>query len=122
MTVLPEPPAAPTAGQIAQAARDAVDAAANTQQVATILAILQAQQITQAQQPHACQHHTPKQEFDTKKWLTIGGLACVGGCVACALALAFAVAMTAVAIGGTCATGCLLVLRSMWRQYLGEKR
>ncbi|WP_151478891.1 hypothetical protein [Streptomyces albicerus] len=72
-----------------------------------------------AQQPQhqGCQHQAPKPEFNAKKWLTIGGLAIVGGCVACALALAFALASIAVAIGGTCATVCLLVLRSMWRDF-----
>lgn len=114
MTLLPEPQPDRTAGQIAQAARDAVDAAANTQQVATILAILQAQQLTQNAQPHACQHHAPKQEFNAKKWIVIGGVGCV-------CAFAFALASIAIAIGATCATGCLIVLRSMWRQYMNEK-
>lgn len=104
-----------------KAARDAVEAADNTELVRQIVVALQVQQVLNGQQltdrKSACQHQAPKQEFDTKKWLTIGGLACVGGCVACALALAFAVAMTAVAIGGVCATACLLILRSMWRDY-----
>lgn len=69
------------------------------------------------QQSHACQHPAPRPEFDAKKWLTIGGLSIVGGCVACALAMAFALAAIAVAIGGTCATVCLIVLRSMWRTH-----
>lgn len=105
---------------IAQAARDATAAADNSQQLQLIAAVLQAQQLVNAQ-PQACQHAVPKEEFNAKKWLTIGGLAAVGGCVACFLAMAFAVAATAVAIGGVCATGCLLVLRSMWRQYMSEK-
>jgi hypothetical protein len=74
------------------------------------------------QQAPACQHQAlPQSEFNTRKWLTIGGLAVVGGCVACVLALAFAVAMTAVAIGGVCATACLLILRSLWRDYLRNR-
>lgn len=127
MTTLPPDRLPETAlGQqpLAQAKLAAIEAADNSQQLHLITAILQAQTVAQAvqpQQPHTCQHHTP-QQFDAKKWWTIGGLVIVVGCVACALAMAFAVAMTAVAIGGTCATGCLIVLRSMWRQYMGEKR
>ncbi|MGW2226812.1 hypothetical protein [Streptomyces formicae] len=100
-----------------QKAQDAVTAA-ETNTVAVQLALAAVELAKAAQQPQhqGCQH-TPQQQFDAKKWLTIGGLACIGGCVACALVLAFAVAMTAVAIGGTCATGCLLVLRSLWADY-----
>ncbi|OLE25501.1 MAG: hypothetical protein AUG49_10535 [Catenulispora sp. 13_1_20CM_3_70_7] len=94
------------------------EASADTAAVQVALAAVELAKLASAQQqPHHCEHHTPKQDFNAKKWWTIGGLAIVGGCVACALALAFAVAMTAVAIGGTCATVCLLVLRSMWRDY-----
>lgn len=76
---------------------------------------------TQQQQPHTCQHPAPQPEFNAKKWLTIGGLSIVAGCVACALALAFALATIAVAIGGVCATVCLLILRRMWRDYLNTR-
>ena len=95
------------------------EASADTAAVQVALAAVELAKLATQQQPqqHACQHHAPQSDFNAKKWLTIGGLAIVGGCVACALALAFAVAMTAVAIGGTCATVCLLVLRSMWRDF-----
>lgn len=100
---------------------EAAVTAAETNTVAVQLALAAvelAKVASSQQQPHQCQHPAPRQDdFNAKKWLTIGALACVGGCVACALALAFAVAMTAIAIGGTCATVCLLVLRSMWRDY-----
>lgn len=92
-----------------KAAKDAVDAAANAKQLETITAILQAQQLLNAQQ-HTCQHQAPQQEFNAKKWLVIGGVGCV-------CALAFALASIAIAIGAVSLTACLLVLRSMWRDY-----
>jgi len=99
---------------LSKAARAAVEAADNTEQLKLIAAVLQVQQLTQEQRP-VCQHQEPKPEFNAKKWWTIGGLSIVGACVACVLALAFALASLAVAVGATCATACLLVLRSMWR-------
>ncbi|MFD7709492.1 hypothetical protein [Streptomyces sp. NPDC059786] len=98
-------------------AEAAVTAAeSNTVAVQLALAAVELAKVAQQQPQHTCQH-PPQPQFDAKKWWTIGGLSIVGGCVACALAMAFAMAAVAVAIGGTCATGCLLVLRSMWRQY-----
>lgn len=103
---------------------EAAVTAAETNTVAVQLALAAvelAKAASSQQQAPTCQHQAPRQEFDVRKWLTIGGLACIGGCVACALAFAFAVAMTALAIGGVCATACLLVLRSMWRDYLKNR-
>jgi hypothetical protein len=118
MSQLPDQLPDPLAGQpLAQAARDAVDAASNSRQLEIVAAILQAQQITQiaqAAQQQPCQHHAPKQEFNAKKWIVIGGVTCAGS-------LAFALASVAIAIGATCATACLLVLRSMWREYMSGK-
>lgn len=94
------------------------EASRNTDVVQLALAAVEVAKIAATnsqQQPHHCQHHTPQQQFDTRKWLAIGGLAIVGGCVACFLAVAFALAAVAVAVGGTCATACLLILRAMWR-------
>ncbi|MER5470871.1 hypothetical protein [Streptomyces sp. NPDC002685] len=99
---------------IEKAARDAVEAADNTELVRTIAAILAVQKATEGQAP-AQQPARP--EFDARKWLVIGGLAIAGGGVACFLAMALAFLAVGVAIGGTCATVCLLVLRSMWRDY-----
>jgi hypothetical protein len=97
------------------------EASVNTAAVQIALAAVELAKTAQQQpQHHGCQH-TPQQQFDAKRWWTIGGLAIVGGCVACFLAIAFALASVAVAIGGTCATGCLVVLRSMWRDYLKGK-
>jgi hypothetical protein len=96
------------------------EASRNTDVVQLALAAVEVAKIaatTVQQQPHQCEHHTKQDQFNAKKWWTIGGLVIVGGCVACALALAFALAATAIAIGATCATGSLLVLRSMWRDY-----
>jgi uncharacterized membrane protein YidH (DUF202 family) len=94
------------------------EASRNTDVVTLALAAVEVAKIaatTVQQQSHQCEHHTPKQQFDAKKWWTIGGLAIVGGCVACFLAMAFAVAAVAIAIGATCATVCLLILRQLWR-------
>ena len=92
------------------------EAETNTVAVQLALAAVELAKVASAQQQApACQHHGPKSTFDAKKWWTVGGLAIVGGCVACALALAFALASVAIAIGATCATACLLVLRGMWR-------
>lgn len=96
----------------------AKEAETNTVAVQLALAAVELAKVASAQQAPACQHQAPRQEFDARKWLTIGGLAIVGGCVVCALALAFALASVAVAIGATCATACLIVLRSLWRDYL----
>lgn len=96
------------------------EASRNTDVVQLAMAALEVAKTAAAstqQQPHHCEHHSAQQDFNAKKWLTIGGLAIVGGCVACFLAMAFAVAAVAVAIGGTCGTACLLVLRSMWRDF-----
>ncbi|GGV13723.1 hypothetical protein [Streptomyces spectabilis] len=99
---------------LAKAEAAVTEAESNTAAVQLALAAVELAKAAQQPQHQGCQH-TPQQQFDAKKWLTIGGLACVGGCVVCALALAFAIAAIAVAIGGTCATACLLILRSIWR-------
>ena len=95
-----------------KAAQAAVAAADNTAMTQQILAILAAQQLLNQQQAPVAQQAT--QPFDSKKWVTIGGLVVAGGGVACFLALAAAVLAVAVAIGAVCATVCLLVLRSIW--------
>lgn len=90
-----------------KAARDAVEAADNTRQIELIAAVLQAQQMLNAQQPPACQHPA-KPEFDTKKWLVIGGVVTVGSLAASLFAVAVAIGAVSVAI-------LALVLRAMWR-------
>jgi hypothetical protein len=94
------------------------EAATNSAAVQVALAAVELAKLASQQQAPACQHQAPQQpEFNAKKWLTIGSLAIIGGCVACALALAFALAAVGIAIGATCATACLIVLRSMWRDF-----
>ncbi|MFF9625380.1 hypothetical protein [Streptomyces griseosporeus] len=93
---------------IEKAAREAVEAADNAEMVRQIAAILAAQQML-AQQSQA-PAPAPRQEFDAKRWLVIGGVGVIG-------ALVLSVFAVAIAIGASCATACLLVLRSMWREY-----
>ena len=94
-----------TNNPLEKAARDAVAAEENTEMVRQIAAILAAQQLLNTQQPAA---PTPaKPEFDTKKWLVIGGVVVSVGLVSALFAVA-------IAIGATCATACLLILRSLW--------
>ncbi|MFJ6438165.1 hypothetical protein [Streptomyces sp. NPDC091416] len=91
-----------------KASQDAVDAAANSEQVALILAVLQAQQLAQQQAP-GCQHPPAGRDAGgVAKWLAIG----VGGSV---LLLAVAVSAVAVAISAVALTVCVLVLRSVWQ-------
>lgn len=92
---------------IEKAARDAVEAAENTDLTRQIVAILAAQQLLNSQQ-QAAQPQSVKQEFDAKKWLVIGGVVVAGGLAASLFAVA-------IAIGAVCATTCLLILRSIWR-------
>ncbi|MFF6966024.1 hypothetical protein ACFY9G_22010 [Streptomyces anthocyanicus] len=90
-----------------KAARDAVEAADNAELVRQIAAVLVAQQILGTQpQPVP----VLRQEFSAAKWLVIGGVVVSVGLVAALFAVA-------VAIGAVCATACVLVLRSMWREY-----
>lgn len=97
---------------LSKAISAASDAADDSRQLELMKAVVMAQTIAQAIQPQQCrhQHEAPKQQFNTKKWLVIGG-------VACTCSLAFALASIAIAIGACCATACLLVLRSMWREF-----
>jgi len=91
-----------------KAARDAVDAAHNSEQLALIQAVLVAQQLTQQQ---ACQHPpAPAQSPNTGKWIALG---------VCApfLAVSLAISVMAAGITAVCLTACLLVLRSMWRDF-----
>ncbi|MET7294902.1 hypothetical protein ABZS79_22690 [Streptomyces griseoloalbus] len=90
-----------------KAARDAVEAADNTELTRQIAAILAAQQLLNQQQPQPAP--APRQEFDAKKWVVIGGVVVSVGMVGALFAVA-------IAIGATCATACLLILRGMWRE------
>ncbi|MEV6651188.1 hypothetical protein [Streptomyces sp. NPDC051219] len=93
---------------IEKAAREAVDAAANSEQLALIAAILQAQQLTQ--QVSGNQTPAPVQQSSggTAKWVGIG----IGGSI---FMVSLAVSAVAVAISAVALTVCLLVLRSVWQ-------
>ncbi|MGW4022846.1 hypothetical protein [Streptomyces sp. NPDC005009] len=92
-----------------KAARDAVEAADNTRQMELILAVLQAQQLLNQQQPPA-PAPAPRQEFDARKWLVVGGVCIAGGLVASLFAIAVAIGSVSVAI-------LALVLRGMWADF-----
>ncbi len=96
--------------ELSKAARDAVAAADNTELTRQIAAILAAQQLLNAQQLAGPPNGLAKPEFDAKKWLVIGGVVVSVGLVASLFAVA-------IAIGACCATACLLILRSMWRDF-----
>ncbi|MEU1772636.1 hypothetical protein ABZ501_06465 [Streptomyces sp. NPDC019922] len=91
-----------------KAARDATDAAANSEQVALILALLQAQQLTQQPVTPPAPAPAPRASGGTAKWVGIGA----GGSV---FLLALAVSAVAVAISAVALTICVLVLRSVWQ-------
>jgi len=95
---------------VEKAARDAVEAQDNSQQVAMVLAILQAQQITQ-QQAQPVQPAPVQQSSNVAKWVGLG----IGGALALT-PLAMAAAMFAIAVGisAVALTICVLVLRGMW--------
>ncbi|WP_432021290.1 hypothetical protein [Streptomyces sp. 1222.5] len=83
------------------------EAATNTVDVAQIVAaVVAAQQLAQQQAPTS--PAPARQEFDTKKWVTIGGLSIAAGLVASLFAVAVAIGAVSVAI-------LALVLRSIWR-------
>ncbi|WP_406306290.1 hypothetical protein OHA61_34255 [Streptomyces sp. NBC_00885] len=90
---------------IEKAARDAVEAAHNSEQLALIAAVLQAQQLTQHQ---GCQHPpAPVQQPNTGKWIAVGVAAPF-------LAVTLAISVMAFAISAVALTICVLVLRSVW--------
>ncbi|MET8765841.1 hypothetical protein [Streptomyces sp. NPDC004658] len=85
------------------------EAAANTVDVAQIVAaVLATQQATQQQTAAPAAPARP--EFDAKKWVTIGGLGIAGGLVASLFAVAVAIGAVSVAI-------LALVLRGLWRDF-----
>ncbi|MEV1087997.1 hypothetical protein [Streptomyces microflavus] len=90
-----------------KAKRDAADAAANSDQLAEIVALLKAQQVVQ-QQPPATAPATPQSTGGAAKWIGIG----VGGSI---FLVAFALAAVATAITAVGLTICVLVLRGMWQ-------
>ncbi|MGW0169190.1 hypothetical protein ACWDWT_29055 [Streptomyces sp. NPDC003343] len=97
---------------IVKAAREAVDAADNTEMVRQIAAILAAQQLVNAQPQR--QAPAPVVQRPVGLYVAAG----IGGAVALSfLAMAAALFAIAVSVGAVSATVCVLVLRSMWRDY-----
>ncbi|MFE5629940.1 hypothetical protein [Streptomyces sp. NPDC056543] len=93
---------------IEKAAREAVEAAHNSEQLAMVMAILQAQQLTR-QQP--CQHPpAPAPQQNTGKWIAVGVAAPF-------LAVTLAISVMAFAIAVVALTICVLVLRGLWADY-----
>ncbi|MFF4360849.1 hypothetical protein [Streptomyces sp. NPDC001604] len=91
------------------------EASKDSKQLEIAQAVLIGQAIAQAmqpQQPAACQHQH-REPVNVGKWI---GLALAVGVGSIGLALGF----LAVAIAAPCATACLIILRSMWRDYLNN--
>ena len=100
-----------------RAARDAVEAADNTRQVELIAAVLQAQQLLNAQQPPA------PAPLPARRPVGLYVAAGIGGTIAVSfLAMAAALLAVAVAVGAIATTVCLLVLRSMWHDMQKGRR
>jgi hypothetical protein len=90
----------------------AAEAAVNTAAVQVAMAAVELAKLASAQQqpaPPACGHQA-KAGRSAGEWLAIACAVCVGG-------IGIAFASIAIAIGATCATACLIVLRSMWRDF-----
>ncbi|MEV7976225.1 hypothetical protein [Streptomyces sp. NPDC086519] len=83
-------------------------AEADTDVARIVAAVLATQQAVQQQAPAPAP--AAKSEFDTKKWVTIGGLGIAG----CLVASLFAVA---VAIGAVSVAILALVLRGLWADF-----
>ncbi|MFJ5154954.1 hypothetical protein ACIQCF_25865 [Streptomyces sp. NPDC088353] len=83
------------------------EAETNTTAVQLALAAVELAKLAQQQPAPACQHQH-KTGRSASEWLAIGCAVCVGG-----VGLAFA--SIAIAIGATCATVCLLILRRVWQ-------
>jgi hypothetical protein len=101
---------------IEKAARDAVEAADNTELTRQIVAILAAQQLLNQQQTSR-QEVCRQQPFEAKKWVVIGGVVVSVGLVGALFAAAIAVVAVTVAISAVSATACLLILRSLYRDF-----
>ena len=85
------------------------EASTDTAAVQLAIAAMELAKAAQQQpaQPLACQHQA-RTGRSAGEWLAIAAAVCVGG-------VGIAFASIAIAIGATCATACLIVLRSMWR-------
>ncbi|MFE9385841.1 hypothetical protein ACFYMO_21860 [Streptomyces sp. NPDC007025] len=97
---------------IEKASAEAVEAARQSDQLALMLAAVQA---AKESQPAPCRHHqAPAGQGAAGKWVAIG----IGGSF---LAVSLAVSMVAFAIGAVALTVCLVVLRSVWTDFTHRK-
>ncbi|MEV7983350.1 hypothetical protein [Streptomyces sp. NPDC086519] len=102
----------------------ATEAASETERLEVMRAAVIAQAVAQglqAMQTQNTQPAAPQKPFDARKWVVIGGVVVSVGLVGSLFAAALALVAVAVAVGGTCATACLMILRSMWRDLNGGK-
>jgi anti-sigma factor RsiW len=105
-------------GALEKAEQAAREAAANTEITRLVAAVLAAQQLHN-QQPAPVAPAPPPARRPVGLYIAAG----IGGaCALSFLALAAALLAVAVAIGGVCATVCLLVLRGLWTDYQNQKR
>ncbi|MCX4576544.1 hypothetical protein OHB41_25895 [Streptomyces sp. NBC_01571] len=96
---------------LAKAEAAASEAAVNSAAVQVALAAVELAKLAQNQQQPAAPPPDPAtSQFSVGKWIAIG----LAGSV-CAISLALSA--IAVAVGAVAVTCCLLVLRSMWRDY-----
>jgi hypothetical protein len=92
---------------LAKAEAAVTEAQTNTVAVQLALAAVELAKAATAQQQTAAQQPAPVSQFDSRKWLTIGGLCIAGGLVGALFAVAVAIGAVSVAI-------LALVLRSIW--------
>jgi hypothetical protein len=93
---------------LAKAEAAVTEAQTNTVAVQLALAAVELAKAATAQQQAPAQQPPPVSPFDSRKWLTIGGLCIAGGLVGALFAVAVAIGAVSVAI-------LALVLRSIWR-------
>lgn len=94
---------------LAKAEAAVKEAETDTVAVQLALAAVELAKAATAQQ-QAAQAQPQRQEFNAKKWVTIGCLGIAGGLVASLFAVAVAIGAVSVAI-------LALVLRAMWRDF-----
>lgn len=88
------------------------EAAADTEVVRIVAAVLATQQAMTQQQPSPAVQPMPSPRRPVGLYVAAG----IGGAVALTfLAMAAALLAVAVAVGAVCATVCLLVLRGLWQ-------
>ncbi|MFE5218390.1 MULTISPECIES: hypothetical protein [unclassified Streptomyces] len=86
------------------------EATTDTVAVQLALAAVELAKAAAAQQQTPTSPAPARQEFDAKKWVTIGGLSIAAGLVASLFAVAVAIGAVSVAI-------LALVLRGLWRDF-----